>query len=413
VRSGYKQTEVGRIPHDWEIKSVAEISRILTGPFGTLLKASEYSGSDGVPLISVGEVGAGSFRVTKHTPLVPAMVLRRLPQYVLRRGDIVFGRKGAVERSALVTDSEDGWFLGSDGISLRPQDAYYPPFLACQFQRYEVQAWLLKNATGTTMPSLNQAILGRVQIPCAPLPEQRAIAGALSDVDALLDGLTRLIAKKRDLKQGAMHQLLTGQTRLPGFHMQWERSTIGREFEVALGKMLDSETNTGTPKPYIGNKSVQWGRIEIEELQFVRLTPSDIQRYRLAKNDLLVCEGGEVGRAAIWESPIEECYYQKALHRLRPRRGMSPHFMLAMLKMLAERGALDNYVMQTSIAHLPKEKFIGVPIPAPAVSEQNAIAAVLSDMDAELSALEARLAKTRLLKQAMMQELLTGRTRLV
>ena len=143
VKPGYQQTEVGVIPEEWEVKSIRDFANIKTGPFGTLLTADEYSGSDGVPLISVREVGAGRFRVTEHTPLVPENVVRRLPQYVLREGDIVFGRKGAVDRSALVTEAEAGWFLGSDGISIRPTAKCHSPYLAAQFQRYEIQTWLL------------------------------------------------------------------------------------------------------------------------------------------------------------------------------------------------------------------------------------------------------------------------------
>src|SRR5436309_15096841 len=96
---------------------------------------------------------------------------------------------------------------------------------------------------------------------------------------------------------------------------EWEVSTVGQEFEVKLGKMLDAEKNVGVPKPYLGNKAVQWDRIDIRNLPTVPMSPADIEKFRLRKGDLLVCEGGEVGRAAIWDAPIEECYYQKALHR--------------------------------------------------------------------------------------------------
>jgi len=263
------------------------------------------------------------------------------------------------------------------------------------------------------MPSLNQGILGRVQIPYAPLPEQRAIAAALSDVDTPLNGLARLIAKKRDLKQAAVQQLLTGPTLLPGFHGEWEVSTVGAEFDVQLGKMLDAERNFGEPKPFIGNRAVQWDGIDVRDLQTDPMSRADIERYRLRRGDLLVCEGGEVGRAATWEEPIEECYFQKALHRLRPIRGFNSRLMAALLRLWANRGRLSSYVTQTSIAHLPREKFIEIPLPVPSTAEQTAIATVLSDMDAELSALEARREKTRDLKQAMLQELLIGRTRLV
>lgn len=193
----------------------------------------------------------------------------------------------------------------------------------------------------------------------------------------------------------------------------WDVSTVGAEFEIKLGKMLDSEKNVGVPKPYLGNKSVQWGRIDLSDLPTVPMTRADLEKYRLRDGDLLVCEGGDVGRAALWNSPLEECYYQKALHRLRPLRGFDSRLMVELLRQWSDRGLLANYVTQTSIAHLPREKFMGVPMPVPPVPEQRAIATALSDVDALLSALEQLLAKKRDLKQAAMQQLLTGKTRLL
>ena len=192
----------------------------------------------------------------------------------------------------------------------------------------------------------------------------------------------------------------------------WEVSTIGREFEIKLGKMLDAEKNVGVPKPYLGNKAVQWDRIDISDLPTVPMSRSDIDRFRLRKGDLLACEGGEVGRAAIWDAPIEECYYQKALHRLRPLRGFDSRLMAALLRQWSDRGLLVNYVTQTSIAHLPREKFLEVPMAVPPAREQRAIAAALSDVDALLAKLDQFIAKKRDLKQAAMQQLLTGQTRL-
>ena len=193
---------------------------------------------------------------------------------------------------------------------------------------------------------------------------------------------------------------------------EWEVSTVGREFEVKLGKMLDAEKNFGVPKPYIGNKAVQWDRIDITDLPTVPMSRSDVERFRLRDGDLLVCEGGEVGRAAIWEGAIAECYYQKALHRLRPLRGFDSRVMAALLRQWSDRGLLINYVTQTSIAHLPRDKFMEVPIPVPPLPEQRAIATALSDADALLGALDRLIAKKRDLKQAAMQQLLTGQTRL-
>lgn len=202
------------------------------------------------------------------------------------------------------------------------------------------------------------------------------------------------------------------QTQVGVIPEDWSVSTVGDEFEIKLGKMIDAEKNVGTLKPYVGNKAVQWGRIDIDDLPMVAMSRGDIERFRLRFGDLLVCEGGEVGRAAIWEAPLEECYYQKALHRLRPLRGFDSQIMAALLMRWSERGQLINYVTQTSIAHLPRDKFLSVPMAVPPVEEQRAIAAVLSDVDTLLAKLDALLAKKRGLKQATMQQLLTGQTRL-
>ena len=193
----------------------------------------------------------------------------------------------------------------------------------------------------------------------------------------------------------------------------WAISSVGAEFSIQLGKMLDAEMNVGVPKPFLGNRAVQWGKIDLTDIGEIKLTPSDLQRFRLRKGDLLVCEGGEIGRAAVWQQPIEECYYQKALHRLRPLRGYNVQLMFNILQRLASTGFLLNFVTQTSIAHLPKDKFEIVPIPVPPTKdEQEAIAEALSDADALIESLEQLLAKKRQIKQGAMQELLTGKMRL-
>jgi len=192
----------------------------------------------------------------------------------------------------------------------------------------------------------------------------------------------------------------------------WDVSSVGCEFSIQLGKMLDANKNSGVSKPYLGNKAVQWGGICIRGLPSVPMLRSDLIKFRLRKGDLLVCEGGEIGRAAIWDGPLEECYYQKALHRLRPINGFDPRLMLSILRLWSLRGLLANYVTQTSIAHLPRDKFMKVPIPRPLLPEQRAIAGALGDVDALLGGLERLIAKKRDLKQAAMQQLLTGQTRL-
>ena len=177
--------------------------------------------------------------------------------------------------------------------------------------------------------------------------------------------------------------------------------------------MLDAAKNTGVSKPYIGNRSVQWGRIDMTGVDTVAMTSGDLRRFRLRSSDLLVCEGGEIGRAAIWDEPVRECYFQKALHRLRPARGYDDVYpMMSMLLLWKSTGYLTDHVTQPSIAHLPKDKFEIVPLPVPTAAEQRAIAAVLSDVDELIGSLEALIAKKRTIKQGMTQQLLSGSIRL-
>ncbi|MEY7972312.1 restriction endonuclease subunit S [Saccharomonospora xinjiangensis] len=175
---------------------------IKTGPFGTTLKAAEYS-SSGVPLISVGEVGYGTIRLSEKTPRVDARIVDRLPAYILREGDLVFGRKGAVDRSAWVRPHEDGYFLGSDGIRVRFGEGVDSRFMAYQLQSSTSRDWLLQHASGTTMLSLNQKILERVPIVVPDYDVQQAIAdvlGALDDKIAINDQALRLCVELTDSK---------------------------------------------------------------------------------------------------------------------------------------------------------------------------------------------------------------------
>ncbi len=160
---------------------------IKTGPFGTKLKASEYS-SVGVPVISVGEVGTGRLRIHHDTPRVDTSIVRKMPEFVLMAGDIVFGRKGAVERSALVQPHEEGCFLGSDGIRVRLDPAKCDTrFVAYQLQTRAHRAWMIQHAAGTTMPSLNEGIIRRIPIVTPSLQDQRAIASVLGALDDKID----------------------------------------------------------------------------------------------------------------------------------------------------------------------------------------------------------------------------------
>jgi type I restriction enzyme S subunit len=419
VKSGYKQTEVGIIPQEWKVAPLScEIDRLEAGVSVNSVDEELHSYAHEQAVLKTSAVAGGQFLPYENKKIAPRDIGRA--KLNPRFDTIIISRMNTpdlVGECGYVFADFPNLFLPDRLWMTRSRTASdvcvrWLNYLLSS-QPYKTRIKGLATGTSGSMKNIGKDALLAMPIPYLDGDEQRAIAEALSDVDALLTGLDRLVAKNRDLKQAAMQQLLTGQTRLPGFHGEWEASCVGREFEVKLGKMLDAEKNVGIPKPYLGNKAVQWDHIDISDLPTVPMSRSDMERFRLKKGDLLVCEGGDVGRAAIWEAQINECYYQKALHRLRPLRGFDSRLMVAFLRLWSDRGLFSNYVTQTSIAHLPREKFIEMPMPVPPPSEQTAIAEVLTDMDAELAALEQRREKTRALKQAMMQELLTGKTRLV
>lgn len=304
------------------------------------------------------------------------------------------------------------------------------PNLAAQLVQHQ-SADLRRVAQGTTFEAISKSDLQTLQLRLPPVAELPVIAQLLDTLDTAIHQTEAIVEKLKQVKQGLLHDLLTrgvdangelrpSRTEAPELYQSspmgwipkaWSLESVGLEFEIQLGKMLDAEKNLGVYKTYIGNKAVQWGGIDMGAAQFVKMTRSDLVRFRLAKGDLLVCEGGEVGRAAIWDEPIDECYYQKALHRLRPLRGYSPHLMLAFLRYWTSRDMLADYVSQTSIAHLTQEKFASVPLPVPERDEQLAIAARLMAQDAKAKFEDQKLSKMREMKSGLMDDLLTGRVR--
>ncbi|KVP09131.1 hypothetical protein WJ84_26215 [Burkholderia ubonensis] len=235
----------------------------------------------------------------------------------------------------------------------------------------------------------------------------------MSDVDALLGGLNRLIAKKHDIKQAAMQQLLTGQTRLPGFIGEWELKQLGTLAEIVSG---------GTPKtgePLYWNGGIKWctptditgcpGKyLEETERTISQLGLNNSGARLLPPGTLLLCSRATIGEIKIAQGEVST---NQGFKSLICRPGVSNEFIyykaLTMKQQMLERSFGSTFL------EISKVNVAALEISIPAFAEQIAIAAVLSDMDAELAALEARRDKTRALKEAMMRELLTGSTRLV
>ena len=220
IKGRWKHTTIGEMIQEKEVS-------IQTGPFGTVLSASEYI-KFGIPVISVREVRQGYIELFDETPSVSNETYNKMPQFNLYPDDLVFARKGSVDRSALIPNDGKKYFLGSDGIRQRFKNTILAKILLYCFQSAETKQFLLNNAYGTTMAGLNETIISQIPV-SFPMDEkeQQAIANALSDIDKGTRSMEKLIAKKKAIKQGTMQQLLTGKTRLSNQSANWREERLG------------------------------------------------------------------------------------------------------------------------------------------------------------------------------------------
>jgi type I restriction enzyme, S subunit len=400
VKSGYKQTEVGVIPEEWEcprIRDAAAKSSNATvgGPFGSDLVSADYVES-GVPVIR-GQNMSFSF-VAGDFVFVSEKKARSLSANLAHPKDLVFTQRGTLGQVAIVPDGSFESYLISQSqmkVSL-DRSRHDPHFIHQYFTSAAGQKQIVTSAIQTGVPHTNLGILRAYRFPSPPIPEQRAIATALCDVDGLLGGLDRLIAKKRDLKQAAMQQLLTGQTRLPGFHGEWEVKRLGEIAHIKTGSRNNENKVEDGQYPF-------FVRSEVVER---------INSYSHDCEAILVPGEGRIGDIFHYINGRFDVHQRVyAITKFVP--GISGRFIHFYLAKNFGAWAMQNTVKATvDSLRLPTFQTFEMHLP-PTEAEQIAIATVLSEMDGELAVLEQRREKTRALKQAMMQELLTGRTRLV
>ena len=387
VRSGYKLTEAGVIPDDWSSTSLATLATsVASGRSKPDAIYGEYPvyGSTGIigntnnashagEVILVARVGANAGKL-----------------------NLVTGKFG-------VTDNT---------IIIRLKDNLCLPFFYLQLERKNLNSLVF----GSGQPLITGTQLKALAIPLPGLLEQRAIAAALYDMDALISGLHQLIAKKRDIKQAAMQQLLTGQQRLPGFSGEWVVKPIGESIDLLSGFPFSSDSYSFSGVRLLRGSNVKRGQTDWSD-EITQFWPSknpEIAKYELKVGDLVISmDGSLVGRsyARIVESDLPALLLQRVA-RIRSR-SIDIGFLTQFVGSQFFTIHCDSVKTVTAIPHISADDIRSFSIPTPPTfEEQTAIANVLSDMDVELATLKARCDKARQIKLAMMQELLTGRIRL-
>lgn len=408
LKPGYKMTELGIIPEDWSVENLGQRVTFRTGPFGTALHKSDYT-ENGTPIVNPMHIINGHI-VPSMTMTVTKEAANSLSEYKLKLGDVVIGRRGDMGRCAEVKTNEVGWLCGTGSLIIRCSDSVLPNFLQLVLSGARAIAAIENASVGSTMVNLNQGVLHGLKIQFPPLPEQRAIAAALSDTAALLSSLDRLLAKKRDIKQAVMQQLLTGKQRLSGFRGEWEAKRLGELFDITTGSSKTKYIKKGGR--YL---IVDMGSVSVQG-KLIASKPTDYSGDFLKRGDLVMPKddigGGNIIGKAAYIDEDDRYILSDHIYALKIRPGNSL-FLSHVINGNATNSALRKKVSGSAQLGLGRKSVEEQLVPFPELAEQTAIAAVLSDMDAEIDALQERRDKTRAVKQGMMQELLTGRTRLV
>ena len=392
VTPGYKQTDLGIIPIDWDIARIDQLASITTGSRNTQDRAEDGSYPFFVRSQQVERINTYSYDGEAVLTVGDGVGTGKVFHYINGKFDV----HQRVYRTSQFSDRLNGRYF------------FYQ--FSSRFYRRSMSM-----TAKSSVDSVRLEMIAGMRVPVPPPAEQRAIAAALSDVDALLDGLDRLIAKKRDLKQAAMQQLLTGQTRLPGFSAEWVARPLCEVGDIKSG---------GTPnttQAHFWNGGVPW------------CTPTDVTALRGRKylidtartistaglqfssaevippRSLIMTSRATIGECAINIVPMTTNQGFKSIVTFAE---IDVEFLYYLLT--TQKTSLVALCAGSTFLEIGKKQLSGymVTLPRDRV-EQEAIATVLSDMDVDIAALEARRDKTHDLKQAMMQELLTGKTRLV
>ncbi|MGK8439648.1 restriction endonuclease subunit S [Ectopseudomonas hydrolytica] len=413
------------IPEDWEIRPLGEVLTLKNG----FAFSSDFFSNEGPIVLTPGNFSleGGLYFEERNTKRYSGPYLSSA---IFNKGDLLIvmtdltpdckllGKPAFVERDEIILHNQRIGKIQYKDKKTEPRFLFYLLLSRLYLDNIKDQA------TGSTVRHTSNKNIYNVQLAWPKTLEQRAIATALSDMDTLLDGLDGLITKKRAIKQATMQQLLTGQTRLPGFSGEWEVKRLGEHLSF-----LKNGVNSRAELSYSeGIRYLHYG--DIHGCSRVMLNPASVEMPRLPRDkasrldrlqdgDLIYADASEdidgIGKSVEVQN-VSGVELVAGLHTIAIRfdkRVLADGFK-AYIQFIPEfRAHLRQLASGTKVYATNRAHIASAELRLPGVDEQRAISALLTDMDTEITALETRRTKTRALKQAMMQELLTGRTRLV
>lgn len=416
-----RQTECGDIPEEWSVETIGKlleekaILEHLDGNHGELYPRSHEFKSYGVPYIGANDFDNGNVSF-EHCKYLEAERASKFRKGVAKDGDVLFAHNATVGPVALLRTTLPAVILSTTATYFRcdPEklnNLYLKSALQSDHFVRQYRA-VMAQSTRFQVPITAQRKLSLV-IP--PVFEQRAIATVFGDMDGLLAKLDHLIAKKADLRQAAMQQLVTGQIRLPGFHTEWRIRNLGALADIRSG----GTPSTGDPQAW--NGTIPWCTpTDITALdggKYLNQTSAHITPHGLntsaaeiiPERSVVMTTRATIGECAINTVPVST---NQGFKNFVPFQTVDVEFLFYLL--LRQKQGFMRLCSGSTFLEIGKSQLSAYEVRLPVErDEQTAIAQVLAEMDAEIAALEQRREKTRALKRAMMQELLTGKTRLI
>ncbi|MBS2940189.1 restriction endonuclease subunit S [Nocardioides sp. J2M5] len=397
---------------------------LATGPFGSAI-SSRFFRAAGVPVIRGSNLSVDPEIRLKDEGLVflESAKAAEFSRSVVVPGDLVFTSWGTINQVGLIDGSAayERYVISNKQMKMTPDpNKASAEFLYYLFSAPATQQEILDGAVGTGVPGFNLTRLRSMRFRVPPLPEQRAIATAISEADALATKLRELIKKKREMLQGMMQALLTGQTRLPGSSGDWHglRVAAASHLKARIGwqGLTTQEYRHSGDYRLVGGTDFRNGRVDWETTPYVDKWRFDQDPNICVKvGDVLLTKDGTIGKTAFVNWLPGPATLNSGVFVLRPKRGAyDPEFLYWMLRSRMFERFVAGLSAGSTINHLYQRDLVTLELDVPPTTEeQSAIAAGLSQLDQEISTLEQRLTSARAIKTGMMQELLTGRTRLL
>ena len=413
IRKGYKQTELGIIPEDWETKKIKHIGNVIRGASPRPKGDKRFYGGE-VPRLMVEDVTRdGKFVIPKVDFLTKEGEKRSRP---CKKGTLTVVCSGTVGiPSFLAIDAciHDG-FLAITNIHKNISEDYLYHQLSNLRNKFEISA-----THGGVFTNLTTTILEEFEVAFPPTKdEQFIIANILSDIDTLIDSIESLIQKKKNIKQGAMQELLTGKRRLEGFSGKWKEKEFGSLTTLLtngfVGKVKDHYVNYDNGVLYVQGYNVEENDFNFHGIKRVsHLFNKNHKKSQLELGDLLTIQTGEIGvSATVTPELVGANCHALIISRLKQDQA-DPRFYCNYFNSKLGRDKLKEIETGTTMKHLNVGDLTKLIVPYPELKEQNAISEIFQHIDVEIKKLENQLNKYTNLKQAMMQKLLTGEIRLI